>query len=181
MLPPIGITAPLPPPPVGETSSIRTRESSRDTGPGSYELSRRRTLGWNAPLETAENPEKPNGTARGTENQREEESARPRVPATEMAFMMPVVKNEWDIYKTNRHRRSSECSNPQACRSRKVSAPDHGRGERGERGERGGWRKAGRSLTVPRLGNSTKRISRVVDVSSCFASCALFFSNIVRT
>ncbi|XP_076172976.1 uncharacterized protein LOC143149454 isoform X2 [Ptiloglossa arizonensis] len=38
-----------------------------------------------------------------------------------MAFMMPVVKNEWDIYKTNRHRRSSECSNPQACRSRKVS------------------------------------------------------------
>lgn len=40
----------------------------------------------------------------------------------EMAFMMPVVKNEWDIYKTNRNRRSSECSNPQACRSRKVSA-----------------------------------------------------------
>ncbi|XP_077276172.1 uncharacterized protein LOC143904987 [Temnothorax americanus] len=38
-----------------------------------------------------------------------------------MAFMMPVVKNEWDIYKTNRSRRSSECSNPQACRSRKVS------------------------------------------------------------
>nr|XP_012150320.1 PREDICTED: uncharacterized protein LOC100876789 isoform X3 [Megachile rotundata] len=37
-----------------------------------------------------------------------------------MAFMMPVVKNEWDIYKTNRSRRSSECSNPQACRSRKV-------------------------------------------------------------
>ncbi|KAG7199365.1 hypothetical protein KM043_018205 [Ampulex compressa] len=36
-----------------------------------------------------------------------------------MAFMMPVVKNEWDIYKTNRNRRSSECSNPQACRSRK--------------------------------------------------------------
>ncbi|XP_058797029.1 uncharacterized protein LOC131667560 isoform X1 [Phymastichus coffea] len=36
-----------------------------------------------------------------------------------MAFMMPVVKNEWDIYKTNRSRRSSECSNPQACRSRK--------------------------------------------------------------
>ena len=35
--------------------------------------------------------------------------------------MMPVVKNEWDIYKTNRSRRSSECSNPQACRSRKVS------------------------------------------------------------
>ncbi|KOC67981.1 hypothetical protein WH47_12311 [Habropoda laboriosa] len=38
-----------------------------------------------------------------------------------MAFMMPVVKNEWDIYKTNRSRRSSECSNPQTCRSRKVS------------------------------------------------------------
>lgn len=38
-----------------------------------------------------------------------------------MAFMMPVMKNEWDIYKTNRSRRSSECSNPQACRSRKVS------------------------------------------------------------
>lgn len=35
--------------------------------------------------------------------------------------MMPVVKNEWDIYKTNRSRRSSECSNPQSCRSRKVS------------------------------------------------------------
>lgn len=45
-----------------------------------------------------------------------------RVPAIEMAFMMPVMKNEWDIYKTNRSRRSSECSNPQACRSRKVSA-----------------------------------------------------------
>lgn len=28
------------------------------------------------------------------------------VPAVEMAFMMPVVKNEWDIYKTNRTRRS---------------------------------------------------------------------------
>ncbi|XP_035728574.1 uncharacterized protein LOC118444419 [Vespa mandarinia] len=38
-----------------------------------------------------------------------------------MAFMMPVMKNEWDIYKTNRNRRSSECSNPRACRSRKVS------------------------------------------------------------
>lgn len=47
--------------------------------------------------------------------------ARSRVPAIEMAFMMPVMKNEWDIYKTNRSRRSSECSNPQACRSRKVS------------------------------------------------------------
>lgn len=38
-----------------------------------------------------------------------------------MAFMMPVVKNDWDIYKSNRCRRSSECSNPQLCRSRKVS------------------------------------------------------------
>ncbi|XP_044730209.1 uncharacterized protein LOC123293446 isoform X1 [Chrysoperla carnea] len=38
-----------------------------------------------------------------------------------MAFMMPVVKNDWDIYKSNRSRRSSECSNPQTCRSRKVS------------------------------------------------------------
>lgn len=34
---------------------------------------------------------------------------------------MPVVKNDWDIYKSNRSRRSSECSNPQTCRSRKVS------------------------------------------------------------
>lgn len=34
---------------------------------------------------------------------------------------MPVVKNDWDIYKSNRSRRSSECSNPQSCRSRKVS------------------------------------------------------------
>ncbi|XP_063230623.1 uncharacterized protein LOC134535447 [Bacillus rossius redtenbacheri] len=38
-----------------------------------------------------------------------------------MAFMMPVVKNDWDIYKSARSRRSSECSNPQTCRSRKVS------------------------------------------------------------
>lgn len=38
-----------------------------------------------------------------------------------MAFMMPVVKNDWDIYKSNRSRRSSECSNGQSCRSRKVS------------------------------------------------------------
>lgn len=56
---------------------------------------------------------------------REREKKRVRVsgvPALEMAFMMPVVKNEWDIYKTNRNRRSSECSNPQSCRSRKVSA-----------------------------------------------------------
>ncbi|CAK9815772.1 hypothetical protein ANTPLA_LOCUS8775 [Anthophora plagiata] len=42
-----------------------------------------------------------------------------------MAFMMPVVKNEWDIYKTNRSRRSSECSNPQACRSRKQGLGRH--------------------------------------------------------
>lgn len=34
---------------------------------------------------------------------------------------MPVVKNDWDIYKSNRSRRSSECSNPRSCRSRKVS------------------------------------------------------------
>ncbi|XP_073980955.1 uncharacterized protein isoform X2 [Rhodnius prolixus] len=38
-----------------------------------------------------------------------------------MAFMMPVVKNDYDIYKTARSRRSSECSNPTSCRSRKVS------------------------------------------------------------
>lgn len=38
-----------------------------------------------------------------------------------MAFMMPVVKNDWDIYKSNRSRRVSECSNPTSCRSRKVS------------------------------------------------------------
>lgn len=38
-----------------------------------------------------------------------------------MAFMMPVVKNDWDIYKSNRSRRVSECSNPSSCRSRKVS------------------------------------------------------------
>ncbi|KAL1509738.1 hypothetical protein ABEB36_004430 [Hypothenemus hampei] len=38
-----------------------------------------------------------------------------------MAFMMPVVKNDWDIYKSNRSRRTSECSNTNSCRSRKVS------------------------------------------------------------
>ncbi|KAK9511916.1 hypothetical protein O3M35_000477 [Rhynocoris fuscipes] len=38
-----------------------------------------------------------------------------------MAFMMPVVKNDYDIYKTARSRRSSECSNPTSCRSRKIS------------------------------------------------------------
>ncbi|XP_039294173.1 uncharacterized protein LOC111058689 isoform X1 [Nilaparvata lugens] len=35
-----------------------------------------------------------------------------------MAFMVPVVKNDYDIYK---QRRISECSNSQTCRSRKVS------------------------------------------------------------
>lgn len=35
--------------------------------------------------------------------------------------MMPVVKNDWDIYKSNRSRRVSECSNTSSCRSRKVS------------------------------------------------------------
>ncbi|XP_050511858.1 uncharacterized protein LOC126887951 [Diabrotica virgifera virgifera] len=38
-----------------------------------------------------------------------------------MAFMMPVVKNDWDIYKANRSRKVSECANPTSCRSRKVS------------------------------------------------------------
>lgn len=38
-----------------------------------------------------------------------------------MAFMMPVMKNEFDIYKGGRSRRISECSNGSACRSRKVS------------------------------------------------------------
>lgn len=37
-----------------------------------------------------------------------------------MAFMMPVMKNEFDIYK-GRQRRVSECSNQSSCRSRKVS------------------------------------------------------------
>lgn len=37
-----------------------------------------------------------------------------------MAFMMPVMKNEFDIYK-GRQRRVSECSNNSNCRSRKVS------------------------------------------------------------
>lgn len=35
--------------------------------------------------------------------------------------MMPVMKNEFDIYKGQRPRRVSECSNQSACRSRKVS------------------------------------------------------------
>jgi len=34
---------------------------------------------------------------------------------------MPVMKNEFDIYKTSRSRHGSECSNSSACRSRKVS------------------------------------------------------------
>lgn len=38
-----------------------------------------------------------------------------------MAFMMPVMKNEFDIYKGGRSRRISECSNTSQCRSRKVS------------------------------------------------------------
>lgn len=38
-----------------------------------------------------------------------------------MAFMMPVMKNDWDIYKSNRSRKTSECSNSSGCRSRKVS------------------------------------------------------------
>lgn len=64
------------------------------------------------------------GTRRGGRGN--ERRRRKTVPAritatTKMAFMMPVMKNEWDIYKTNRSRRSSECSNPRACRSRKVS------------------------------------------------------------
>lgn len=37
-----------------------------------------------------------------------------------MAFMMPVMKKEFDIYKTSRSRNTSECSN-NSCRSRKVS------------------------------------------------------------
>ncbi|RZF39891.1 hypothetical protein LSTR_LSTR010519 [Laodelphax striatellus] len=35
-----------------------------------------------------------------------------------MAFMVPVVRKDYDIYK---QRRISECSNSQTCRSRKVS------------------------------------------------------------
>uniref|UniRef100_U5EPX3 Uncharacterized protein n=1 Tax=Corethrella appendiculata TaxID=1370023 RepID=U5EPX3_9DIPT len=37
-----------------------------------------------------------------------------------MAFMMPVMRNEFDIYK-GRSRNASECSNQNTCRSRKVS------------------------------------------------------------
>ena len=49
------------------------------------------------------------------------ESALRTAQTVAMAFMMPVVKNDWNIYKSGRSRRSSECSNPQSCRSRKVS------------------------------------------------------------
>lgn len=42
-----------------------------------------------------------------------------------MAFMVPVMKNNYDIYKTERTRRVSECSNSTTnntkCRSRKTS------------------------------------------------------------
>lgn len=39
-----------------------------------------------------------------------------------MAFMMPVMKKEFDIYRTGRSRRTSECSsNSSTCRSRKIS------------------------------------------------------------
>lgn len=37
-----------------------------------------------------------------------------------MAFMMPVMKNEFDIYKGGRTRKESDCSS-NSCRSRKVS------------------------------------------------------------
>lgn len=43
---------------------------------------------------------------------------RKKVLFVKMAFMMPVVKNEWDIY-NSRQRRVSECSS--SCRSRKAS------------------------------------------------------------
>ncbi len=38
-----------------------------------------------------------------------------------MAFMVPVMKKDFDIYKTGRSRRASECSKSSACSSRKVS------------------------------------------------------------
>ncbi|XP_037028221.1 uncharacterized protein LOC119068647 [Bradysia coprophila] len=38
-----------------------------------------------------------------------------------MAFMVPVMKKDYDIYKTSRSRRVSECSKSSACSSRKVS------------------------------------------------------------
>ncbi|XP_066253263.1 uncharacterized protein [Euwallacea similis] len=38
-----------------------------------------------------------------------------------MAFMMPVVKNDWDIYKSNRSRKTSECNTSCTSRTRKIS------------------------------------------------------------
>lgn len=39
-----------------------------------------------------------------------------------MAFMMPVVKNDWDIYKSNRTRKTSECNTASTPgRRRKIS------------------------------------------------------------
>lgn len=38
-----------------------------------------------------------------------------------MAFMVPVMRKDFDIYKTGRSRRASECSKSSACSSRKVS------------------------------------------------------------
>lgn len=38
-----------------------------------------------------------------------------------MAFMVPVMKKDFDIYKTGRSRRASDCSKSSACSSRKVS------------------------------------------------------------
>ncbi|KAL0878532.1 hypothetical protein ABMA27_003620 [Loxostege sticticalis] len=38
-----------------------------------------------------------------------------------MAFMMPVVKNDWDIYNSQRSRRTSESAEKTAGRVRKVS------------------------------------------------------------
>ncbi|GAB0092525.1 hypothetical protein DMENIID0001_075250 [Sergentomyia squamirostris] len=46
-----------------------------------------------------------------------------------MAFMVPVMKNEFNIYKTDRNRRISECSsNSSTCRSRKVSESSRSEG-----------------------------------------------------
>lgn len=38
-----------------------------------------------------------------------------------MAFMMPVVKNDWDIYNSQRSRRTSESTEKNTGRVRKVS------------------------------------------------------------
>ncbi|XP_019757372.2 uncharacterized protein LOC109535808 [Dendroctonus ponderosae] len=38
-----------------------------------------------------------------------------------MAFMMPVVKNDWNIYKSNRSRKTSECNTSCTTRTRKIS------------------------------------------------------------